>query len=233
MPRLHALVIASTVLTAGLVLSRSGTAHAVVQEGCSQEVAQPPYWDPPPFLAVQLLSNTDYTGDCVLLHFEQRPHGGVPALGDLIVNMNDRVLSVRLGAGVRLALFEDWLFGGKKITIHADTPDFFGNKGFSSVRLEESNRSPWCDDLLDNEVAFKAPGDCYVINAYAHQPWGTCRPLYLEGLRNDSMTTIANNSDRSLTLFQHGGCAGHWFLSWPYTEVGAAGNDVSAFTVNP
>lgn len=140
-----------------------------------------------------------FKGRCALL----RP-GFYPRHDNFLVGQ-DAISSLKVGSAVRLRAFEDTAYGGT-FEIFAPGTRSAGigelHDEISSLRVEPADRSANCDDLREGEVGlYHHPdfrGDCVVLPGK-----GSFVNADALGIRNDSVSSIRNNSRRTLYGYDH------------------------------
>jgi hypothetical protein len=203
--------------TVALLALTGETAHA--QEACEGDV---------PDDAIQIYDQTNYGGDCLQLRQNISPHTGYWGLW--LFGWNDRIQSVKVGADVRVKMFLDGGFSGKRFYTYSSDPNLVPfNREYSSLRIEENGIGEDCGELFEGEVAFYTDsdfgGDCWVWNAEAHEGAGFTH-VFETGIENDTISSVRNNSRfRIFMAHDYNNTGGHHENSFPYTS-----RNISAFS---
>ena len=125
---------------------------------------------------------------------------------------NDSMSSIKIGAGVRVRLFEHSVYGGAYTVVTSDE-SYLGNiiswnDVVSSMRVELADRSRYCSDVREGEMAlfvdanYNPLNDCVVlpVKTWNGLPRTYSNPAAM-GIRNDSISSIKYRSDFNRTGF--------------------------------
>ncbi len=164
---------------------------------------------------VIVATNPNFAGRCASL-----TPGLYPYSDNLVVG-NDAISSIKVGSGVRARVYKDPGYGGGWNHFGAGTRRAGGggfNDKISSIRVEPDNRSQSCDDLREGEIAlFEHPqlrGDCMVLPGEGSYPNAD-----VMGIKNDSISSIRNNSSKRLLTFWHPNMSQHSLVVEPHSHV--------------
>jgi hypothetical protein len=155
---------------------------------------------------VWVYEHAPYFGRCKVLLPGFYPHStnfGIP---------NDSMSSIKIGAGVRARLFEHAEYGGAFMPITSDVSYlgniFSWNDVVSSMRVELADRSQYCTDVKEGEMAlfvdanYSSWNDCVVLPL---KTWSGSGRTYNNpaemGIRNDSISSVMYRSDFNRTGF--------------------------------
>jgi len=177
--------IKAILMITGSTLATAGVAQAQV-EGCTG--------GQPPANAVQLFDGANFGGQCIQYRMHRFPATGYGKMWEQ--GWNDRVRSFKVGAGVRLRLFEHGFFAGFYQFFQGDVGSMAN--WASSLRIESRERAPDCSNMVAGEVGVWThadfQGDCYIMSG------GGTRYLADEGFANDSVSSVRNLRDTAIML---------------------------------
>jgi hypothetical protein len=141
----------------------------------------------------------NFTGSCAVL-----TPGFYPFAANFLVG-NDAITGIKVGSAVRARIYKDPVYAGDWKTYAPGTQTAgigsFNDK-ISSMRVEPANRSQNCDDLREGEIALFEnswlAGDCVVLPGE-----GSYANAEAMGIENDSISSIRNNSARTMQVYWH------------------------------
>jgi hypothetical protein len=175
--------------------------------------------DPPPN-QVYIYENFNFQSPCSALSLGPYPYPGQVTGGFGIGD--ERMSAVKVGANVRLRMFQDADYKGAYAVINGgykiSALSYPWNDSVSSLRVENNARSPHCDDLRPGEFALfsdiNLTGDCVV--------W-----QYGQTLDTIEALGIANDSVSSLNPGPNVSCPAYDVLTL-YSDVGESGSTLLA-----
>jgi hypothetical protein len=220
---LRSLVLIATCATVSLLASARSASAQPPSEPCIGTM---------PTNAVRLFANSGWTGECVQYRLKVYPHYGISNLG----SFNDRPRSAQVGNQVRLRIFTDAGFVSESFTHFVEVLEgdqfqlVLGSIG-SSIRLETRDVTKTCFPIPNGMVAIwsnqligTTTGDCYMMQVTKAGQFFDIG----QGMQNDSMTALFNNSDRQVTFYDNAAGNGQSYTVAPHTgtnNVGDSFND--------
>jgi hypothetical protein len=159
--------------------------------------------------------DADFNGPCASLGM-----GFYPFPQNFLIG-NDDISSIKVGSNARLRVFRDGVYAGGW-TVYNPTTRSGGlgswNDIISSVRVEPANRSEFCNDLQEGEIALfettNLRGDCVVLPAS-----GEYANAESMGIANDSISSLINKSTRPLVGYIDGSFGGKAWQVDPHTTM--------------